>query len=199
MEKTDCITTNREDIMFLNIITPCSRPENLHTISSSINIPREHYRWIVVFDMDELPDSSLIPDNCEVHLHRNPQSTVGHSQRNFAIELIQSGHVYMNDDDTILHANLWENIKDLDMDIISFSQENSDGSLRLVGDRMEPCHIDSHNFIVSRRLIGDRRWIVDKYDADGLFAREMYYALQENLEFTGAFIPEVLSTYNSLR
>lgn len=29
--------------MFLNIITPCTRPENLHKISESINIPKENY------------------------------------------------------------------------------------------------------------------------------------------------------------
>lgn len=185
--------------MFLNIVTPCSRPENLHTISNSINIPRDSYRWIVVFDMDQLPDSLLIPENCEAYLHRNPESIVGHSQRNFAIELIQDGHVYMNDDDTIIHSNLWNNIQDVDLDMISFSQENPNGSLRLVGDRMEPGHIDSHNFIVSRRLIGDYRWEVGKYDADGYFATTMFKALQDNPDYSGAFIPEVLSTYNSLR
>jgi len=42
--------------MFLNIITPSCRPENLHKISKSINIPRENYRWIVVFDLEEIPD-----------------------------------------------------------------------------------------------------------------------------------------------
>ena len=36
--------------MFLNIITPCSRPENLRIISESINIQKENYRWIFVYD-----------------------------------------------------------------------------------------------------------------------------------------------------
>ncbi len=37
--------------MFLNIITPCSRPDNLNEVSKSINIPPEHYRWIVLVRM----------------------------------------------------------------------------------------------------------------------------------------------------
>ena len=97
--------------MFLNIITPCCRPENLHTISKSINIPQTNYRWLVVFDMDNFPSNELIPDNCEIYLHRDVNSVAGHSQRNSVLNIISSGHVYMNDDDTIIHSSLWDEIK----------------------------------------------------------------------------------------
>jgi hypothetical protein len=180
--------------MFLNIITPCSRPENLHKISQSINIPKDDYRWIVVCDMDELPSSDLIPDNCEIYTHKNPESGWGHSQRNFGIGLITEGHVYCNDDDTIIHPNLWENIKDLDEDFISFMQENPNGTVRLKGDKIALEHIDSHNFMVSRQTIGESTWLVDTYAADGYFAMECY-----NKSLTKKYIPLVLSTYNSLR
>lgn len=185
--------------MFLNIITPCSRPQNLHIISQSINIPKENYRWIVVFDFDNLPDKDLIPNNCETYLHKNPISIAGHSQRNFALKLIDKGHVYMNDDDTIIHKDLWDNIKDLTADFISFSQENKDGTLRLMGDVIQVCHIDSHNFIVSKRLIENEEWIPNKYDADGNFAS---FISQKSISLPGStkiFIPKILSTYNSLR
>lgn len=185
--------------MFLNIITPCSRPENLIEISKSINIPIENYRWLVVFDMDELPDENLIPKNCEVYCHRNSNSTAGHSQRNHAIDLINDGHVYMNDDDTIIHKELWENIKNLNHDFISFSQETKEGHLRLIGDNINVGHIDSHNFIVSRRIIGDDRWIVNKYDSDGYFANKIFSKLNTNKDFSKIFIPKIMSTYNSLR
>ena len=119
--------------MFLNIVTPCCRPENLHTIASTINIPRESYRWIVVFDLDELPDPMYIPENCECYLHRDSQSIAGHAQRNFAIQLISKGHVYQNDDDTAIHPELWENIKDLaEADFISFAQMDGDLELSLI-------------------------------------------------------------------
>ena len=180
--------------MKLNIITPCSRPENLHLISKSINIPKENYRWIVVFDFDELPNKELIPDNCEVYLHRNPMSIAGHSQRNYAIDLINEGYVYSNDDDTLLHPDLWENIKDIDADFISFSQSNKHNSLRLIGNVIRVGHIDSHNFIVSRNIIGNTRFQIEKYDADGYFATECYDKSTNKI-----FINKILSVYNQLR
>lgn len=180
--------------MFLNIITPCSRPENLQIISESINIPIGNYRWIVVFDMDEYPNNDLIPNNCEPHLHRNKSSIAGHSQRNYALSLIDNGHIYSNDDDTIINPNLWDNIKDLDNDFISFSQLHKDLTLRLKGDKIELSHIDSHNFIVSRNLVGDTLYYIDKYDADGHFAKSCRLKSE-----TPIFIDNPLSIYNSLR
>lgn len=178
--------------MILNIITPCSRPENLHKISKSINIPKENYRWIVVFDLDELPNNELIPNNCEVYLHRDKKSTVGHAQRNFALDLIKEGYVYMNDDDTIIHPELWENIKDLTEDFISFYQENKFGGIRLKGE-VGIRKIDSHNFIVNNNIIENTRFIIDKYEADGYFAIECF-----NKSKTKITVHKVLSTYNLL-
>ena len=68
--------------MFLNIITPCSRPKNLYLIAESINIPKENYRWIVVFDADEIPDE--IPDICEPYTVKVIGSISGNAQRNLA-------------------------------------------------------------------------------------------------------------------
>ena len=180
--------------MYINIITPCSRPENLHSISQSINIPRSNYRWMVVFDLDQIPEHNLIPENCEVFLHRDPNSCVGHSQRNYAIDLISSGFVYSNDDDTVIHPDLWDNIKDIDDDFISFTQQSKDGSVRLKGDIIELYNIDNHNFIVKRDIIGDSRFIINDYSADGLFAKECY-----NKSKTKIFIDKPLSVYNFLR
>lgn len=180
--------------MFINIVTPCSRPENLHKISQSINIPKENYRWIVVFDRDELPDSKLIPDNCEVYLHRDSKSIVGHAQRNFALDIIHDGYVYFNDDDTILHKDLWENIKYVDDDFISFQQLNKDGSLRLNGDKVDLNHIDSHNFIFKKSVVNGITFRIDYYGADGIFAKSCY----DNSK-TKKYINKPLSVYNLLR
>lgn len=180
--------------MFLNIITPCSRPENLYKIAESINIPRENYRWIVVFDLDVLPDSSLIPDKCETYLHKNAKSGWGNSQRNFALDIIKEGYVYFNDDDTVIHSDLWNNIKDLTEHFISFSQAEKWGSLRLKGDIVKLNYIDSHNFIVKKEVVGESRFIIDRYNADGIFAEECY-----NKSNSKIFIDKILSVYNLLR
>ena len=185
--------------MFLNIVTPCSRPENLLLIEKSINILKENYRWIVVFDGNILPNKELIPENCEIHLHTNEKSIVGHSQRNYALDLINDGYVYFNDDDTIIHEDLWENIKNLDCDFISFQQHDKNGDLRLFGKYIAVGTIDSHNFIVSRDLIENDTWIPNLYEADGYFAEKMFTKTINNPTFTSTFIPKILSTYNSLR
>lgn len=178
--------------MFLNIITPSCRPENLHIISKSINIPRDQYRWIVVFDLLEAPDN--IPDNCEFYNIKDAKSTSGNAQRNFGLDLVTHGHIYFNDDDTIIQPNLWEEIKDLEEDFISFQQVNKDGSLRLEGKNISVGYIDSHNFVVSTECMGDTRWVLNRYDADGVFAHECY-----NKAATKLYIPKVLSVYNSLK
>jgi hypothetical protein len=180
--------------MFLNIITPCSRPENLHQISQSINIPNSNYRWIVILDMNEMPNQELIPSNCEVHLHKNHLSVFGNSQRNFALDLVQNGHVYFNDDDTTIHPELWDNIKDLTTGFISFTQNNQDGSLRLKGDEIILYSIDSHNFVVDINVVELTRFNISLYDADGYFATECYQKPCSKI-----YIPKVLSIYNNLR
>jgi hypothetical protein len=180
--------------VFLNIITPCSRPENLLKISESINVPKEHYRWIVVFDMDKLPSKELIPENCEVHLYRENGSVVGHAQRNYALSIINDGHIYFNDDDTLLHSELWENIKDFNFDFLSFNQLLKNGNPRLKSGLVSVGDIDSHNFIVSNDIVKDTRFIVGRYDADGHFATECY-----KKSIIILYINKFLSIYNSLR
>ena len=179
--------------MFLNIITPCSRPQNLEIISKSINIPRDQYRWIVVFDLLKKPEN--IPDNCEFYNVIDKNSISGNAQRNFALNLITHGHIYFNDDDTVMHSNLWENIKNKSVvDFISFKQANKDGSVRLKGDNISIGHIDSHNFITSRECVGNTRWVLDRYDADGVFANKCFKKSKQTV-----YIFKILSIYNSLR
>jgi hypothetical protein len=179
--------------MFLNIITPCSRPENLETISKSINIPRDQYRWIVVFDLLDKPEN--IPDNCEWYAIKDANSTSGNAQRNFALNLVTHGHMYFNDDDTIMQPELWNEIKNVDIeDFISFKQSNKDGSIRLEGSNISIGYIDSHNFITSVECMGDTRWVLNRYDADGVFAHECYTKAHNKM-----YIPKILSVYNSLK
>jgi hypothetical protein len=178
--------------MFINIITPCSRPENLKVISESINIPKQNYRWIVVFDGLEIPDT--IPNNCEAYCMQDTNSIYGNAQRNFGIDLVNEGYLYFNDDDTIIQPNLWDEIKDKESDFISFKQSNKDGSLRLEGKEIATNYIDSHNFIVSVKCVNDIRWELNRYDADAIFAMECYKNAKETL-----YIPKILSVYNSLK
>ena len=183
--------------MFINIVTPCSRPENLLKIAQSINIPKENYKWIIVFDSEfvpELPDFLDLTVNVEMYAHKNPASVVGHAQRNFALNLIKEGYVYFNDDDTLIHPELWNNIKDLSADFISFDQAFADGRLRLKCGRTEVGFIDSHNYIIDRNTIGDTKFEIEHYTADGIFADSCAKKTNNKI-----FIDKILSIYNQLR
>ena len=180
--------------MYINFITPCSRPENLIKISKSINLPKENYRWIVVCDSENLPKQEFIPNNCEIYLHKNKDSISGNSQRNFAIDKIKKGYLYFNDDDTLIHPELWENVKNLDDDFIHFQQSHKNGTIRLLTNEVAVNHIDSHNFMVSMNIVGDIRFRLNLYNADGYFASDCFKN-SKNYKT----IDKVLSIYNLLR
>lgn len=181
--------------MFLNIITPCSRPQNLKAIEESINIPKKNYRWIVVFDREEIPNDCYLPKNAEYYCHKEWNSCVGHAQRNYALNLVEKGHIYFNDDDTIIHSELWQTIKFCkEMDFISFIQADKNGKIRLTSESVGVGLIDSHNFIVKNETIKGTSFKVNLYYADGVFAKECFEKSTNIL-----YIPKVLSVYNSLR
>lgn len=179
--------------MFINIVTPCSRPENLKAIAESINIPAENYRWIVVHDADEFPDIEM-PKEAEHHLYREQGSIAGHAQRNFANRLIADGYVLQIDDDTILHPNFWDAVKDCEEDIVSWAQTWANGEHRLAAGNYWVGGIDSGSFMVKRSVIGDLQWQVSRYDADGLFAQQVVARTKSQRR-----IEQYLSYYNYLR
>lgn len=179
--------------MFINIVTPCTRPENLSKIEESLQtIPKENRRWIIVFDAENFP--TYYPKNCELYCYKDINSTSGNAQRNLALGFITHGHIYFNDDDTIIYPTLWDEIKNLEEDFICFKQANKDGTLRLEGNNISVGNIDSHNFIVSTECAKDIKWLLNRYDADGVFASECYQKAK-----TKKYIPKILSVYNSLK
>lgn len=199
--------------MKINIITPCSRPQNLQKIAESINIPRGNYRWIVVFDSDKVDhpnsfDQKILPDQVDYkvdyYLAKKSNSVAGNHQRNigldillkeFSLQNLDDEFIYFNDDDTTIHPNLWNSVKNLsDYDFIHFAQVWKNGELRIPGDLVCVCGIDSHNYLFKASLVGDTRFILDKYEADGIFATEIYQKAQNKI-----YLPVVLSVYNSLR
>jgi hypothetical protein len=179
--------------MFLNIITPCIRPENLFKIAESINIPKNNYRWIVIFDSHSVPDVPK-PNNAEYYAVKNFNSISGNAQRNLGLDKVSYGYVYFNDDDTTLHPDLWDNISNLTNDFISFKQNDYKGNLRLEGKDIKVTFIDSHNFVVSYDVCKDIKWVLDRYEADGIFAEQCY-----NKSKFPIYIPKVLSIYNILK
>lgn len=181
-------------MMYLNIITACSRPHNLERILSSLQgIPKSQRRWIVVFDSPDMPKEVCREAECYAYWKKG--SVVGHAQRNYAFDKIEKGHIYMLDDDTFLHPSLWDSVKNLDRyDFISFRQIEKEGALRLDGKSIKVNYIDTGSFIFSYSLLGKTRLIENKHSADGYFATELRGKSKSPI-----YIPKNLSIYNALR
>jgi hypothetical protein len=185
--------------MFVNIITPCSRPENLSKIADSIKLSPYNYQWIIIHDAETIPTSIIDLKVEALHLtKRDINSISGNAQRNTGLDLLGNrpdSWIYFNDDDTAIHPDLWDAVKEnSDCDFIHFMQETATKELRLDGKDVMITKVDSHNFIFKTKLLGDTRWKLDDYCADGYFAEAIYKKAKNPI-----YVSKVLSTYNSLR
>jgi hypothetical protein len=187
---------------YLHIITPCTRPENLSKIADSININRGNHRWYVVFDAQKLPANlPKVSANVSYYAWHDPKSTVGHAQRNHALGLISDrpvndcpAYVYFLDDDTLMHPDLFKTLEEnTSHDFIHFDQAQPDGTTKRIGGTVKVNHIDTGSAIVSRKLIGNTRFNITKYNADGFFWEEIMRKTQK-----AKYIPQILSVYNQL-
>lgn len=177
----------------LNIITPCARPENLHRVAESIKLPRTSYTWWIVIDKPAgTVDASLLPRNAKILYYSHPESIAGHAQRNYALHFINDGLVFFLDDDTLLHEELYDAVGRLTNDFIHFDQAHPDGTKR-IGGTVEVNHIDTGSAVVSRQLIGDTRFKIKLYNADGYFWKAISQKAQRSF-----YIPKILSWYNKI-
>lgn len=184
---------------FLNIVTPCTRPQNLHKIAESINIPWRMLRWLVVFDAKQPQTPLSLPKKAEVYYHPD-NSKSGNGQRNFALDIITrnppqnkfNNYVYFLDDDTLMHPDFYKTINGLKNQFIHFDQQNPDGTKR-IGGTVAVNKIDSGNAVVALALIQNTRWRSDLYNADGVFLKALADKTNDQL-----YIPKTLSTYNAL-
>lgn len=160
--------------MLFNIITPCSRPDNLPKLFESLKTFSDKLVWYIVHDS---LDKRCIFNNKfnwikEFSFHLDG-GVAGHAQRNFALDLIESGYVYQLDDDNLLHPYLIPAIELRTERAITFAQIMDKGRIRL-GNSIRQTFIDQAQFILDRTLIGDCRYNPYNYCGDGEFIEELY-------------------------
>ena len=182
----------------LTIITPCSRPENLHIVKDSIFKQKWkfNFKWVIVHDSEYI-EIELFPElNIYQFNHYDSNSVVGHAQRNFALNLIAKGLVYFLDDDTILHPNFSKAIFEINtnVDFIHFPQSYKNETIRISGAEVEVDKIDTGSFLFDIELAKDVSFDVFKYNADGYFAKDIYAKANNTV-----YINYPLSYYNYLR
>lgn len=190
--------------MRLNIVTPCSRPENLLAIQKSINSFCAQYKnnfewdidcvWHIIFEqskLDSIVDRTYIKylksrlDKNNQYYWNTSNGIAGHTHRNFILNKLsgQTGWVYFNDDDNIIHKDFAEvSFNQEDAAAIVFSQKTSDGQIRsyegiqllAAPENMKLRHIDTAQLVYNLYNIGSLMFDDRYYWADGLFSEEFY-------------------------
>ena len=197
--------------MKINIVTRCTRPQNLDTIKESIfgNIPSGcDINWHILFDTSVLKDIDaelLSRLNCEsIKLHFKKGDEWGNWNR--LNDLIQrlDGWIYHLDDDNLLHDNFYVEIQKAILNnpkclAIVFSQKV--GGIDFSG--VDVRKADPKNMAVQK--IDLAQWLIHSelqlnnlygsgYRADGEFIESLY---KENRK-SFIFIKDILCYYNAL-
>ena len=192
----------------LSIITPCSRPVNLKRIAESIQFDKID-RWYIVYDTSPLfskGENTSKQRTYEKQFLDNPKvselecpvnSGWGNAQRNLAIGLVTDGLVYFLDDDNIIHEAFWQELPSFDLDhLYSFDRYHCNKQIVVQGGRLQEKFIDTAQYIVPRRLIGDLVWDIHYgCGSDGRFVED----LQRLHGSKHVYVPKVLAYYNYLR
>lgn len=152
----------------INIITPCSRPQNLPKLFGSIDFEKIHI-WYIVYDTS---NNRMFEKQFEGHpkiteLECSKAGICGHPQTNYAIDLITDGYVYILDDDNIIHPEFWNIVSEFDGEhVFTFDQYRPSENRNLSGKEIIANRIDTAQFIVPAKLIGDVRWLEQQRGGD---------------------------------
>jgi hypothetical protein len=196
----------------LNLITPCSRANNLFKIKKTINFDRIN-KWIIIYDTSVIKTKKKLfteHKNIIEFFHKDKLSVSGNSQRNYALEYLnkkknKNFFIYFLDDDNILHKNFYKVIDNFDNDkmnfIYTFDQlrkqkiyiNNQFQHIKILkGNIIKTGYIDIAMFLPNFSLINNIRWPKKKYTADG----EYIVKCMKNNKNKHRYLPLVASHYN---
>ena len=185
----------------IHIITRCTRPQNLLTVKESIFTDKFIIKWYIIFDTSSLEniDFSILSELNEYNISfiKGESGDYGHDLINQTIDKIDSGFIYILDDDNIIHPDFYSNIE-TDKSGVVFNQKI--GGKDFTGldirqsspENMFVSKIDSAQFLLRRDLIGETRFKKFDYKADGYFIEEIYKRNPDDF----IFIDKVLCYYN---
>lgn len=189
----------------INIITPCSRPENLKHVIKSINFP---CMWYIVFDMEleeyekivNSEDYSFLKEIWIKTMHTKG-GVSGNKQRNMALDEIKSGFVYVLDDDNLMHEYFYEKTceiihKNGNLKGILYSQSLPDNQVRFVDPNMVVVNrIDQAQYLLDYSLLKTIRY-EQLYNADGILIENIF---KNNRELFYINNTTVITYYNKLK
>jgi hypothetical protein len=178
----------------IHIITPCSRPDNLKTVSKSIP---ETCKWTVSMDSNVTCDVTL--ENATVI--RGPfTGNYGNEVKNYALDtgkFNDEDWIYFLDDDNIIHPQWWPTVSKLlklDRGMMVWGQKFKEGKTRLRATSNPAIgNIDLASYMCKWSALKNFRFDKTLYEADGLLA------MQVHKKFGSVIVPGYLCYYNFLK
>jgi len=193
----------------LNIVTRCTRVQNIQKIKKSIDIQNSFdLKWWILFDtrFNSNIDQDLIDDlisfGAIVKFFYSVPGDMGHSYLNEVFSEINEGFIYVLDDDNILHENFYSEIypviSNTDKKIIVFDQYVGGKDFSGVEirksclDNVKVTKIDFAQYVFHQSLTVNKKLRPMEYCADGYFIEEL---ADENSDMF-LFLGKVLCYYN---
>jgi len=198
--------------MTINILTRCTRPQNIPEIIRSVSAAGEFFdvRWLVIFDTSRLKDidadtlAALGAAGAATRFEPGEPGDFGHGLVNRALDSIREGWVYILDDDNVVHPDFWARVEwhagqpGFSARAVVFNQR-VDGKdftgqdVRHAGpENMRVGGVDSAQMLLRRDLVGDARLRRGTYVADSILGQELYEASPGDF----LFVDEELCHYN---
>lgn len=177
-----------------SVLTACSRPGNLPRLAESLAALPNPYGydlvWVVVFDAPEVGPVPDVPGWSVLASAHHAPGNWGHAQVNRALDTIESGWIWILDDDNLAHP-----------DLLTCAYEP--GTFTLIGQEVTPHYfrvpqpsagnVDKAQIVADREAIGDIRMPLDCF-GDGRFVELLHAARPESLRID----PTVRAYYNRL-
>jgi predicted O-methyltransferase YrrM len=179
----------------ITIITPSYRITNLPRLKESINFYYVN-EWIIVYDGKHIKDNpKLFVGQEEGKIKEyvcDSEGISGNPQRNFALSKLTNEDtiLYYLDDDNIIHPCLYLLMNIIDnTKMYTFNQHN-----RIKGNNIKVTYIDTAMTLIPYKLCKNVQWVLDRYEADGVYIEECYNANKDN----HIFVDNDLCYYNKL-
>lgn len=176
--------------LFLSIITPCTKTENLGLLHDSIiaakgDLPID-IEWHIVFDTlsdakaDEIKSNDIL---VSVSYAGDRESVAGSAQINYALDHINEGFVHFLKEDNLLHPEILNylqsaakiccpktpNEKPLGLLVEQYLEDDEIRPIKVL-----PSFIDCAQYIVHSSLINGLRFHLGISSADGIFIQHIY-------------------------
>jgi glycosyltransferase involved in cell wall biosynthesis len=194
--------------MIINILTRCTRPQNLLTISKTIFTDLFQINWYILFDTNRVKDidASLLMEltnlGAKIKFLKGESNGLGMNMINNILDEICDGWVYILDDDNIIHPEFYntldEFIDDKTYGVLVFNQKVDGKDFSKLDIReakpenVKVGSIDSAQFLIHIGDYGDTQRFNNSYTADGELVEKLFEERQEDF----IFIQKELCYYN---